>query len=307
MVHARQLNMHARSNGTPNRARYCPAHARSWHGDFPVPHHWRKNCIKFEGRVDAIKRVRICCFSITNPASLNPFIRSSGIQCSAPLVTNALANFQCIWMTLMLSYGSNTICRIPQRPCEFIYSFPFLSGFLLFLPPRAHHRRDQVYLTSFLDDSDGVNPATITSRCAPFSEMGVWLFHQCSEALPPPFLLSSDLLPLASFYLHHVSLLLRHYSRNASNLSIRPVLHSIRQLTASPTAPVYWLILAIFMACAQVFSSVSLPIRLRFTLNFRLLLSFFCCPFPLHTIVFHWTDIRPNHSISPSPIWGVSK
>jgi hypothetical protein len=54
MAHATQLNMHARSNDTPKRARYCPAHARfsrwharpwhatarltrSCHGDFPVP------------------------------------------------------------------------------------------------------------------------------------------------------------------------------------------------------------------------------------------------------------------------------
>jgi hypothetical protein len=33
MAHATQLNMHARSNDTPKRARYCPAHARfsRWH------------------------------------------------------------------------------------------------------------------------------------------------------------------------------------------------------------------------------------------------------------------------------------
>jgi len=69
---------------------------------------------------------------------------------------------------------------------------------------------------------------------------------------------------------------LLEYSWNAScNLSISHFTPSVK-LTVVPTALVHWWILKKVVSRAQVFSSVSLPIRLRIFINYLM-------PFLLHT------------------------
>jgi len=154
-------------------------------------------------------------------------------------------------------------------PCEFIYSFPSLSGFLLFPPPpQTHHRRDQAY---FISSYRSLMIATAVDATNPSRRFSFFWYGSLavSSMFRDSYPISVVIQPPSFGFLSSTSYLtsapLLEYSWNAScNLSISHFTPSVK-LTVVPTALVHWWILKKVVSRAQVFSSVSLPIRLSIT------------------------------------------